>query len=298
MKNISLNGVLFALSLSCFACGGSPEELAQTSDQLGVSRPTNTQPTKETLQSYLAETYFFTTDVVQQWMDVVDVSVPIEEQLPLDVSEGDQRCTVNRSEVGLTGIRVEGELEICDTIELNENIEVSFIDGGDSEPYKVRLEIDIGDIEFRSKGELDISAVCVGLDQEITGVIKDLVLKVTLKAPTSDRDSFKYHAIDIDFGDVELDSISAPNISIRNLVTEFFDKKLDTDRSLRTELEKSIEDGLSKESMFEDIASYVQFAFALDSRFNSSTDTIYSVKYDDYSSCDDEYCARYRIYYP
>ena len=76
------------------------------------------------------------------------------------------------------------------------------------------------------------------------------------------------------------------------------DRKLDTDTSLRSTLEDSIEDGLSDEDTFDSIVTFVKFAYMVDSGYDSNNDTICSVDYDSYSACGGDDCVKYRIKSP
>ena len=240
-----------------------------------------------------ADTYYFDSDVVQVWLDALDTSVELDETFEIDENTAPGTCFINSAEAG-NGIRIRGDLVVSDTFDIDGNITASFASSSGSAPYYLRVDIDVGNVDFESDGDLDISAYCFGLDQAVTGTIHDLTVKLYLSPPSTSRTDFGLHHVDVDFGDIDLDSLSAP-MSIYNLAATLFDNVLDTNTDLRGALEEAVEDALESSPIAGTVSDLADLAFALDSGYSSSTDTICSVDYDGWADCGGGACPKYEI---
>lgn len=241
LRPLTLLALLASLSGACY--GAPVDDETSETQPLTVSGPVSI-PVETALCNSLGRPHTFSTSSLQSLLDLVDYPLQTPSfDVNVDTSTG--ACLFAPQQVA-NGYRVGGRFRVTDSLRLHGNLTAQLVAGtGDDadEPYMLQVTASLGDVHFSSVGDLDISYLCLGLDRNLDGVVRDLRVRIFFRPPSTERRQFHFDHVAVDFGEVR---VSNPDAVTPNFgpVVGFINGYLAGDEG-RQQIESSIESALA-----------------------------------------------------
>ena len=281
-----------------------------------------------------AETMLFGPDYIPS-MSYDDVEVPIS-SFAIAVQSTNAVCASDADEVA-EGYRVGGNLTLTDALVLDDsNISINFTEGSADYPYFVELEVFLGDLDFASVSDLDISAYCVEMDQSVTGTIEDAQLTIRLAPPYPDANHFSLYETELDYSDINVNFALTSDLrtgltialawvlgcsafpfpanlacandivnDIEDAIVDYVNDKIS--QNAHTYINQAVSDAVFSSSEIEQMVDALDTWFwfnailqapSVQSLGDSESTNIYTTTYGSSAACGGGECAVYKLYCP